>query len=133
MFGKVKLRPTDRLYTKYIRLRYNYTCQNPKCRRIYHRDDCHNLGVSHFYGRGRENTRFDDDNCLPFCTLPCHYYLQGEGRKEYDALMLERLGNAGCDLLMLRANTFKRRDDVIDKFIITKKLEGLMIPIGGTK
>ena len=137
-FFKIKLRKTDRLYTKYIREIYNYTCQNPKCRRVYSSDNCRNLGVSHLWGRDRENTRFDDENCIPICTLPCHDYWGGEGRKEYEEFMVQKLGRVGYDLLMLRAHTRKDRDDVMDEFIIKKKLEILAeakmkLLVGGVK
>lgn len=126
MFGTVKLRKTDRMFTKYIRQRDDYTCQNPNCRRVYPQDDCRNLVVSHLWGRGRENTRFDDDNCIALCHCNCHRYLgHGEGRREYEAFMIERLGGTGYDLLMVRAHTSKGRDDKMDEFIIRKKMEAL--------
>ena len=137
MFGKVKIRRTDTLYTRYIRERDDYTCQ--RCRRSYSRDACRNLVVSHFWGRGRENTRFDDDNCVALCQLPCHqYWGHGEGRVEYQAWMGERLGRAGVDNLMLRAHIHKDKDDIIDEFIIRKKLEAqeeakVQALVGGNK
>ena len=122
MFGKVKIRRTDTLYTRYIRERDDYTCQ--RCRRSYPPDACRNLEVSHFWGRGRENTRFDDDNCVALCQLPCHqYWGHGEGCVDYQEFMEDRLGRAGYDTLMIRAHTYKKQDDILDALIIRKKLE----------
>lgn len=124
MFGTLKLRKTDTLYTRYIRERDNYTCQ--KCRRPYPRDDCRNLGVSHLWGRDHENTRFDDENCVALCYWNCHrYWGHGEGCREYEAFMIDKLGHAGYDLLMVRAHTYKKQDDKMDEFIIRRKLEAV--------
>lgn len=118
---KVTLRATDRLWTRYIRREYNYTCQ--WCGRTYTTDNCGNLGVSHYHGRGHENVRFDEDNTFPFCNIPCHRYLDKEGRKEYEVFMLKRLGRAKFEILTLKAHIYKKRDDVADKIIIKALLE----------
>jgi len=132
MIGKVRLRKTDRLYTRYIRERDDYTCQ--KCRRKYSPDACRNLVVSHFWGRGRENTRFDDENCIALCHLPCHqYWGHGEGRPEYQTFMEDKLGHTGYDLLMVRAHTTKWRDDKMDEFVIRSKMEALEKQLIGGK
>lgn len=124
MIGKMKLRKTDTLYTRYVRERDDYTCQ--RCRRPYPKDNCRNLVTSHFWGRGRENTRFDDENCMALCQLPCHqYWGHGEGRVEYQAFMEEKLGQAGYDNLMVRAHTYKKQDDKMDEFVIRRKMEQL--------
>lgn len=124
MSWQVRPRKTDSLYTRYIRERDDYTCQ--RCRRPYARDNCRNLVVSHFWGRGRENARFDDENCMALCQLPCHqYWGHGEGRVEYQAFMEAKLGRAGYDLLMVRAHTTKDRDDKMDEFVTQQKMEQL--------
>lgn len=110
------------MWTKYIRIRDMYTCQ--KCGRVYPVGNCRNLGVSHFWGRGRENVRFDDDNCIALCTLPCHdYWGHGEGRKEYEEYMIKRLGQEGFEALMVRAHIRKKRDDNLDRIIIGQLLK----------
>ena len=121
-------RKTDKLYRQYLRERQNYTCQHPNCRRIYPVDgDLNNLTVSHFWGRGHEGTRFDDENCDLLCWYPCHQNWQSEGRKEYEAFMVQKLGVEGYNRLMIRAKTPKPRDDKMDEFIIKKKLEQLAV------
>ena len=115
MFFKVKLRKTDTLFTKLMRLKYNYKCV--KCGRVYAPDDCRNLGVSHYFGRGKESTRFDEDNCDLLCTVQCHQrWGHGDERGDYIKYMVKKLGHEGLDLLELRANAYKKRDDVMDKF-----------------
>ncbi len=121
-FFKVKLRKTDKLWSKYIRRRDNWTCQ--KCGRVY-TGKKQNLGVSHYWGRGRENTRFDEDNCISLCSLPCHQsWGHGDGRSEYTEFMKKRLGEQGYDDLMLRAHMRKDRDDVTDELYIRELLGG---------
>jgi len=120
---KIKLRKTDRLFTRLIRERDNYTCR--RCGRVYPEDNCQNLGVSHFWGRGRENTRFDSENCDALCTLPCHAIWAEEDRKEYEAFKIRQLGQEGFDLLDVRAHTYKKRDDKMDEIILKEMLKEL--------
>lgn len=118
----VTLRPTDTLWTKYMRRKYDFTCQ--WCGRVYPEENCGNLGVSHFHGRGHENTRFDEENTILVCTIPCHRFLDSH-RTEYKQFMLKRLGQEKYDLLELRCNIRKDRNDVGDKIIIKRMLEEL--------
>ena len=120
-FFKIKLRKTDMLYTQYLRRKFGYTCV--RCHRVYPIDNCHNLGVSHYWGRGHENTRFDDENCIPLCTMPCHRLWGEEERAEYTEFMIEWLGQEGFDLLNLRAHITKDRDDKADLIILKQLLK----------
>lgn len=119
---KVKLRKSDRLYTKVTRFRFNYTCQ--KCGRKYDENgSLYNLGVSHYYGRSRENTRFDDDNVTLLCNLPCHRKWEGEERGDYTEYMMGRLGAEGFKTLTQRANTYKKRNDAETERILLEKIK----------
>jgi len=115
----IKLRTSDRLWTKYKRIQDNYTCQ--KCKRVYPEDNCRNLGVAHFHGRGHENARFDEENTLCLCNIPCHRYFDTH-KTEFKEFMLQRLGQEAYDLLELRAHTRKNRDDLLDKIVIKELL-----------
>ena len=107
---KIRLRKADKLFTQIQRFRFDYTCQ--KCGRKYNEDKpLYNLGVSHYYGRSRENTRFDDDNVTLLCNLPCHRKWEGEERGDYTEYMIKRLGQKGFEELTKRANTYHKRDD----------------------
>jgi len=121
---KIKLRVTDRLFTQIVRIIYNFTCQ--KCGRVYLEDgDLHNLGVSHYYGRSRESTRFDPENITLLCNLPCHQRWGGEERADYTQYMISRLGQAGFDLLTVRANTYQKRDDVLMTMYLKQEIKKL--------
>ncbi len=107
---KIKLRKADRMFTQVTRFRFDYTCQ--KCGRKYGEgDSLRNLGVSHYYGRSRENTRFDPDNTTLLCNMPCHRKWEGEERGDYTEYMIERLGQPGFVALTVRANTYRKRND----------------------
>ena len=81
--------------------------------------------VSHYWGRGRENTRFDEDNCISLCSLPCHQsWGHGDGREEYTEFMKKRLGKKGFEDLMLRAHIYKKKDDQMDELYIRELLGG---------
>jgi len=118
---KIKLRKTDLLFTKIQRFRFNYTCQ--KCSRKY--DEyarLYNLGVSHYYGRSREATRYDNDNVTLLCNLPCHRLWEGMERGDYTEYMITRLGQKGFEELTARSNTYKKRDDIQTEIILKSKL-----------
>ena len=110
------------LYTKLTRFRFDYTCQ--KCGRKYDENTpLYNLGVSHYYGRSRENTRFDDDNCTLLCNMPCHRKWEGEERSDYTEYMLNRLGQAGFEALTARANTYKKRNDKVTEDDLKERIK----------
>ena len=116
----VKLRTTDRLWTQYMRTKQDYTCQF--CGRPYPVDNCRNLGVMHFHGRGHENVRFDEENTLCGCSIPCHRYLDTH-KTEFQEFMRKRLGQKAYDLLELRSHIYKKRDDRADAIIIKHLLK----------
>ena len=117
---KIKRRGTDRLWTQYKKITEKYTCQ--KCGRQYAVDNCRNLGVSHYHGRGHENVRFDEENTPCLCNIPCHEYFDTH-KTEYAAFMRQRLGDERYDLLALRAHIYKARDDKSDVIIIKQLLK----------
>ena len=119
---KIKLRKADKLFTKITRFRFDYTCQ--KCGRKYGEDKpLYNLGVSHYYGRSRENTRFDPDNVTLLCNMPCHRKWEGIERGDYTEHMIGRLGQRGFDELTLKANSYKKRDDKATEASLLEKLK----------
>jgi len=117
---KIKLRKTDTLFRKYLLKLRNYTCA--RCGGTYTEDNCRGLHVSHYYGRSRENTRYDIDNCDLLC-YGCHQlWGHGDLREDYTEFMKKRLGK-NFDLLRVRAHTYKKRDDKLDEIIIRELLK----------
>ena len=125
---KIHLRKTDKLFTEIMRKTQDFTCQ--RCGTKYVIDgvavrSLQNLGVSHYWVRNRENTRFDLENCDLLCNLPCHRLWEGEDREKYTEFMIKKLGQGGFDLLMVRAHTYKKRDDFFTSLELGEMKKGL--------
>jgi hypothetical protein len=103
----IKLRPADVKFSLYIRSRDKWRCCY--CKKQYEPPTA-GLQNSHFWGRARENTRFDPDNCDALC-FRCHQYLGGDGREEYIAFKKAQLGEEGYRDLKIRAYAYKKKDD----------------------
>lgn len=114
MFRRITIRPTDKRFSLYIRKRDNHTCQ--RCLRYY--ENGIGLDCSHFWGRGRESTRFDPFNCVALCRA-CHQYFTSYPA-EHDAWYRKRLGDQQFKLLMVRAHTVGRRDEKMTMLYIEK-------------
>ena len=109
---KIKIRATDTLFSRIVRSRDNWTCQ--RCGRKYDPNCGAALQCSHYYGRGRENTRFDLENCDALC-YGCHrLWGHGDLRDDYTAFKKRQLGEIGFRNLTIRANSYKKRDDKAD-------------------
>lgn len=118
--AKTTIRPTDRLWTKYIKIRDKGLCQ-------YRFFGCDYEGhdVSHFQGRRKETVRFDDENCDLACRK-CHNFVHtAEGAKRLEAWKLKQLGEKRFKLLILRANLSGKRDDFMTKLYINQKLKDI--------
>lgn len=119
----VKIRKADRLFSQYIRERDGWTCQ--RCGKR-HDKSSRNFGVSHFWGRKRESTRFEPDNCVSLCNIPCHNdWGHGDGRDAYRDFMIRRLGQARFDSLMIQANTCQKKDDEMAILYIKTLMKGV--------
>lgn len=103
----IKLRKADVKFSKYIRTRDGWRCV--RCSKQYI-PPTQGLQNSHFWGRGRENTRFDPDNCDALC-FRCHQYWGGDGREEYMAYKQAQLGERAYRDLKIRAFQYKKKDD----------------------
>ena len=104
---KIKIRQADRLFSKYLRdLRHN-TCE------VCGRSGTYKMEASHYFGRGHENTRFDEQNVRCLCFL-CHQRMGGYMRSEqgeYDLFMKKILGERDYKKLKIRAFTYHKKDD----------------------
>jgi hypothetical protein len=98
--GKLKIFPSDSIWSKYIRTRDNWTCQ--RCDKKY-APPTSALHCSHFWSRGSWSVRFDEDNCQALC-YGCHSYLGGNPQ-EHREFILNKLGQERFDALQKRRNT----------------------------
>ena len=97
---KLKIFPSDSIWSKYIRTRDNWTCQ--RCDKKY-APPTSALHCSHFWSRGSWSVRFDEDNCQALC-YGCHSYLGGNPQ-EHREFILNKLGQERFDALQTRRNT----------------------------
>jgi len=122
---KIRLDLADKEFSRYIRLR------DKKCVR------CHRLGenniegepinglqCSHYFGRSKESTRFDEQNCDSLC-FGCHQYWGSTDREAYREFKIKQLGENGFKILTLRANLYKKKDRAMSLLIIKELIKNL--------
>ena len=125
MWGKIKLRRDDILFSQYLRKKRNYICE--VCKRFFPQG--HGLQVSHFWSRKHECTRFSEVNCDIACigdhmkfeqdpALYADWKLKKLGQKEYNKLKL--------------AVHLSCKKDIIKNVMIIKKLSA-EIPLKTTQ
>lgn len=127
---KTTIRKTDRMFSVYIRTKAEWICARPECRKYFNPDissERKKLHCSHFFSRGRESVRMDENNATALC-WQCHEYwghnaMSGGEYKEY---MIEKLGQREFDMLEFRFhNVSKKRDDFMDEIVIKEMLKNL--------
>ena len=106
---KIKICPADAAFSQYIRLRDGCCCRcgsgiqlNDKGLPISHQ-------ASHYFGRGRENTRFDPENVDCLCGA-CHRLWGSDDREAYREFKVRQLGGTGFENLRLRSNMTLKKD-----------------------
>lgn len=120
---RIRLDRADMTFSEYIRRR------DGKCVRCGKLGEGNNgivgLQNSHYFGRRRENTRFDPENCDALCFY-CHQVWGSEDRESYREFKVRQLGEKGYKALCLRANTMKKKDramSLIEAKALLKTLE----------
>lgn len=119
-YYRVKIRKTDRMWSRYIRDKAGGKCEY--CGKVceVNGEVIKKLECSHYFGRKNESVRFDPENTYALC-FTCHKELGGHTRLEngeYDQWVRKRLGDKRYKLLKIRANSYKKRDDKLDEIII---------------
>lgn len=112
---KIKLDKADQMFSKYIRAR-DKVCQRCGSNK--------GLQASHYYGRGKESTRFDPHNVDCLC-FGCHQYWGSTDREAYRTFKLRQLGEKGFQVLTIRANTYQKKDRELAYLQAKALLEGL--------
>lgn len=103
---KIKIDQADKYFSLYIRTKAGWRCE--RCFKQY-TPPTSALHCSHFYGRGKEATRFEPLNATSLC-YGCHQYL-GSHPAEHYAFQLNRLGQETMDKLQLASNTTKKKNE----------------------
>ena len=119
---RVKIDPADSAFSQYVRTR------DGKCVRcgsgVRFNDKGYPVShqASHYFGRGRENTRFDPENVDTLCG-GCHRLWGSDDRETYREFKIKQLGDDGFDNLRIRANLTMKKDRKA-ALLIARKLLG---------
>ena len=104
---RTKIDKADSLFSKYIKLRDNWTCT--RCGTKYQEGD-RGIHNSHYWGRGNEGTRFEPDNCTSLC-YGCHrLWGHGDEKDLYKEWMIKKLGTRRFKSLEVQARTYCKKD-----------------------
>lgn len=118
--SKVKIDKADKAFSLYIRTRDSWTCQ--RCRRQYE-PPTSALHCSHFMGRGKEATRFDEENADAIC-YGCHRYFTAHPAEHYQ-WQVKKKGQKVVDALILRSNQYQKKDRKLAHLYWTERLKQL--------
>lgn len=105
----IKRDPADVVFSQYVRLRDGW------CQRCSSRVSKNEKGMpisheaSHYFGRGKENTRFEPDNVDCLCTA-CHRIWGSDEREAYRRYMIAKLGETRFKALEIQSNTYCKKD-----------------------
>jgi hypothetical protein len=105
-FGKQKIKKTtaDKWFSKYIRYRDEWTCQNPKCNKQFDPKDSKDrrrLHCAHIgYGRAHIPTRWEAVNCMALC-INCHDWVDQHPMRAF-WLMSQKLSHQEIVWLQLQ-------------------------------
>lgn len=121
--GKVTIDKADTVFSQYIRLR------DRECRRCHSPVQFNAQGLpvshqaSHFMGRGKENTRFNELNVDTLCG-GCHLYFTSQPAEHY-LWQVEMKGQTMVDSLVLWSHQYLKKDRQLAYLYWQKRLEQL--------
>lgn len=124
-WGKIRLEPADIEFSIFIRLR------DGKCQRCFRLGETNSKGDgiiglqnSHFFGRGKRNTRFDPENCDALCAR-CHLEWGSNDTEAYREFKIKQLGEKGFKDLRIRSLMYQKKDKKLELIVareMTKEL-----------
>lgn len=80
--------------------------------------------ASHYFGRGKENTRYDPDNVDCLCGA-CHRIWGSDDRESYRDFKISQLGEDGLVKMRVRSHQYCKRDEKLRKLQAKTLLEEL--------
>lgn len=118
---KITTCKADTVFSQYARLR------DKECVRCHSKVQLNDKGLpishqaSHFYSRGKQNTRFEPDNIDCLC-YGCHnLWGHGDEKVNYIEYKIKQLGQRRYDSLKIQSNTYCKKDYAL-ALIIAKEL-----------
>jgi hypothetical protein len=114
----LKTNKWDKIFSQIVRERDKWSCA--RCGKSYS-PPTSGLHNSHYFGRAKYSTRFDEENCDALC-YGCHQYWGSTDREAYRQFKIKQLGENQFNALMVRSNqTTKKRDYLNDIFYLALK------------
>lgn len=118
--GKIKIDKADKAFSLYIRTSDGWNCK--RCGTHYE-PPTSALHCSHFQGRAKENTRFDENNADALC-YGCHQYFTSHPAEHY-MWQVKQKGQEKVDNIVLASNTYCKKDRDLWAVYWTNKLKEL--------
>lgn len=121
----MKIDPADKAFSQWIRLR------DKRCMRCHSLVQLSESGLpsthqnSHYFGRRKEGTRFEPDNCDTLCH-GCHRYWEKEDREAYRQFKVAQLGERRHTALQLQANNYCKKDRKMQAIIWKKAVKDII-------
>lgn len=121
----IKIKPADRIFSQYIRLR------DMECKRCHSQVRLNDKGLptshqaSHYWSRGNWTTRFSPENVDTLC-MACHRLWGGDYRREYEVFKRKQLGEKGYILLEVVAHTTGKKDWKAAKLVAQTLLDSVL-------
>jgi len=97
----IRIDPLDELFSLYIRMRDNYTCQRCGVK-------SKNVQCAHFIGRRNKNCRWREENATTLCMV-CHQYFHANPL-EFVEWTKQRLGERDFELLQAQERIIAKPD-----------------------
>lgn len=121
----MKIDLADKTFSQFIRLRDRkcVRCSSPVKFNAKGLPISHH--ASHYFGRGRENTRCDPANVDCLCH-GCHVYWGSNDKEGYRNFKLKQLGEKRFNDLSIRAETYKKKDRKLSLVIAKQLLKDLL-------
>ena len=120
---KITRDKADNVFSQYIRLR------DMECRRCHSRVQLNAAGMpvthqaSHFQGRAKEATRFDEENVDTLCG-GCHSYFTANPAEHY-LWQVKTKGQKAVDMIVLRSNQYHKKDRKLAFMYWTERIKEL--------
>lgn len=121
----MKLDPADTVFSQYIRLRDGMCVRGGSLVRYNEQGLPITHQNSHYFGRGKEATRYDPENCDTLCD-DCHKRWEGPERKKYKQFKIKQLGVKRFQDLELRSNSYykkNRKDSLLEARRLLKSIK----------
>jgi len=118
---KIRLDPLDRPFSEMIRKRSKGYCE--RCGRFYGYDGWKKLQCSHYIGRSKRSTRWDEDNACALC-FGCHQYFTSHPY-EHTEWFKKRIGQEKFDSLMGRVRVISKPDRELIGLYLLEKIKEL--------